>query len=309
MYDDDVAEEIDTLEGEMEGDQEDDSDEELVELPGGLDQLEALMEEHERQRDQASTVFSQHTGSVFSCSLATGTGLVATGGEDDTCFVWRPDTGEVVSKLAGWVDSVTATCWNKDSSMLAAGDMAGTVRVYRDQGSGWAEVWSYELGQDLTWLGWHPLSPGILLAATGEGQLWVWVVPAGHSKVMGGGERVESATILQVTRLAPLSPKSVTGEGRKAGAVWVQRRGGAAVGSQVWGDHSGRTRGSQVTWCSPLSCLLWPALQRRGHLGAGVGPAGRVRQHGRHGGAVARRHGAQCRHAAVRGRRPAGELP
>ena len=49
----------------MEGDQEDDSDEELVELPGGLDQLEALMEEHERQRDQASTVFSQHTGSVF----------------------------------------------------------------------------------------------------------------------------------------------------------------------------------------------------------------------------------------------------
>ena len=180
---------------------------------------------------------------MCSCSLATGTGLVATGGEDDTCFVWRPDTGEVgigrrcssssvdlytavqvVSKLAGWVDSVTATCWNKDSSMLAAGDMAGTVRVYRDQvclslvfvtpslnlsslcsqGSGWAEVWSYELGQDLTWLGWHPLSPGILLAATGEGQLWVWVVPAGHSKVMGGGERVESATILQVTRLAPL---------------------------------------------------------------------------------------------------------
>ena len=90
-------------------------------------------------------------GVVCSCSLATGAGLVATGGEDDTCFVWRPDTGEVgtdsrcpsisdlhtavqvVSKLAGWGDSVTATCWNKDSSMLAAGDMAGTVRVYRDQ--------------------------------------------------------------------------------------------------------------------------------------------------------------------------------
>ena len=65
----------------------DDVDEdEMVELPGGIDQLETLMEEYENSKeveDTSKLVFSKHSGSVFCCSLHSSEGLVATGGEDD----------------------------------------------------------------------------------------------------------------------------------------------------------------------------------------------------------------------------------
>ena len=57
-------------------------DEELVELPGGIDQLESLLEEEEDKTDESKLQFREHTGSVFCCSLGRD-GLVATGGEDD----------------------------------------------------------------------------------------------------------------------------------------------------------------------------------------------------------------------------------
>ena len=65
----------------------DDVDEdEMVELPGGIDQLETLMEEYENSKevvDNSKFVFTKHSGSVFCCSLNSSEGLVATGGEDD----------------------------------------------------------------------------------------------------------------------------------------------------------------------------------------------------------------------------------
>ena len=59
-------------------------EEELVELPGGIDQLEALLEEEEqRVEDNSRLVFDKHNGSVFCCDLNNIAGLVVTGGEDD----------------------------------------------------------------------------------------------------------------------------------------------------------------------------------------------------------------------------------
>ena len=58
----------------------------MVELPGGIDQLETLMEEYENSKevvDNSKFVFTKHSGSVFCCSLNSSEGLVATGGEDD----------------------------------------------------------------------------------------------------------------------------------------------------------------------------------------------------------------------------------
>ena len=67
----------------MQGDFEDEDEDDLVELPGGIDQLEALIEEHERPDDNSKLVFERHSGSVFCCDLAGGAGLAVTGGEDD----------------------------------------------------------------------------------------------------------------------------------------------------------------------------------------------------------------------------------
>jgi hypothetical protein len=52
LYEDDILEEIEVLDGEAAGDEEDEedmSDDELVELPGGLDQLEAIAEEYAKR--------------------------------------------------------------------------------------------------------------------------------------------------------------------------------------------------------------------------------------------------------------------
>ena len=175
-------------------DDNNEDDDELVELPGGIDQLEALIEEHEnRIEDQSKVVFSKHTGSVFCCGLNTSAGLVATGGEDDTGYVWSVDGGEVVYTMDGWGDSVTSVAWSSDCTMLAACDMAGSVKVWKVPG--YQLVWSFELGQDILWLRWHPVAH-VLVAGTAEGQVWLWRLPGGDSKVMGGGERVECGEVL-----------------------------------------------------------------------------------------------------------------
>ena len=129
-----------------------------MELPGGIDQLETMIEEHEREVaaavDESKLVFRKHSGSVFCLAVNMSEGLVVTGGEDDLGHVWRLEDGEVVFTLTDWSDSVTEVVWNKDCSLLAAGDMAGTVKVWRYPA--FKLVWSFELGQDLLWLRWHP---------------------------------------------------------------------------------------------------------------------------------------------------------
>ena len=139
----------------------------MVELPGGIDQLETLMEEYENatQEDNSKFVFSKHSGSVFCCSLNQGEGLVATGGEDDKGYVWRLEDGEVVFTMDGWSDSVTEMAWNKDCSMLAAADMSGNIKVWKYPG--YKLAWSFELGQDVLWLRWHGQA-AVLLAGTTE---------------------------------------------------------------------------------------------------------------------------------------------
>jgi len=203
LYDDEVAEEIDVIDGEADGDMEEESEgEELEELPGGIDQLETLMEEYENSQmeDTSKLVFSKHGKSVFSCSVNVGEGLAATGGEDDKGYVWRIDSGEVVSTFDDWSDSVTEMHWNKDCSMLAAADMGGNIKVWKYPG--FKMIWSFELGQDVLWLQWHPQA-AVLLAGTGDGQVWVWRIPGGESKVLGGsGERVECGQVMQDGRRA-----------------------------------------------------------------------------------------------------------
>ena len=143
----------------------------MVELPGGIDQLETLMEEYENSKevvDDSKLVFSKHSGSVFCCSLNSSEGLVATGGEDDKGYVWRLEDGEVMFTMDEWGDSVTEVAWNKDGSMLAAADMAGNIKVWKYPG--YKQVWSFELGQDVLWLQWHAQA-AVLLAGTAEGQV------------------------------------------------------------------------------------------------------------------------------------------
>ena len=115
MYEDDVEEEVPVGEEMLDDDDAaEDEEDELVELPGGVDQLEALLEEEERARDNSRLTFAGHgDSSVFCCHARAG--LAVTGGEDDRAFVWRLADGGVEQELTGWGDSVTCarSCRNQ----------------------------------------------------------------------------------------------------------------------------------------------------------------------------------------------------
>merc|ERR1712004_295303 len=131
--------------------EEEDEEEELVELPGGVDQLEALLEEEEqRVADNSKLVFDKHNGSVFCCDLGGNADLVVTGGEDDRALIWRLEDA-----------------WSKDGGLLALADMAGSLRVLRCPG--YEQVWTFEVG-DLVWMKWHPVA-NVLFAGTEDSQL------------------------------------------------------------------------------------------------------------------------------------------
>uniref|UniRef100_H2YSN0 Angio-associated migratory cell protein n=1 Tax=Ciona savignyi TaxID=51511 RepID=H2YSN0_CIOSA len=129
--------------------------------------------------DNSDVVFTEHEGSVFVVSVDPKYGKYAvSGGEDDKAFVWEIITGKVVFECTGYKDSVTCACFNADSTLVAVGDMAGNVKVWKLETK--QVIWSFETS-DLEWLMWHPVAP-VLLAGTQDGESWMWKIPSGDLK-------------------------------------------------------------------------------------------------------------------------------
>ena len=57
--------------------------------------------------------------------------LVASGSEDDMCYIWDLESGDVKQKLNSFKDSVTHVRFNQDGSYLAVVDMLGMVMVLK----------------------------------------------------------------------------------------------------------------------------------------------------------------------------------
>ncbi|KAF0296848.1 Angio-associated migratory cell protein [Amphibalanus amphitrite] len=173
VVDDDgmVLEEVETLEeGPPPEDEDDDMD-------------AAAAEEEEPVEDMSRLTLDGHKGSAFcvAVSQAGDAPLIASGGEDDCARVWRADTGALVLTTSGHKDSVTQVAFSSDGKLLAAGDMAGLVQVYRVPGG--EKVWEFDTGLDLTWMAWHSVAPA-LLAGTQDGQGWMWRIPRGDTKTL-----------------------------------------------------------------------------------------------------------------------------
>jgi len=167
------------------------------------DALETVVEEEgsmivQDVKDNSTFVFKEHTKSVFCIDVQPRAEkpLVASGGEDDICYIWDLETGEVKQKLNNFKDSVTQVKFNHDGSYLAVADMSGMIMVMKVLPNLVQEpVWSFETG-DISWLNWHP-GANVLFAGTDDSSFWMWKIPSGQSKIFQGhGDRVESAVIL-----------------------------------------------------------------------------------------------------------------
>ncbi|KAG5672261.1 hypothetical protein PVAND_002402 [Polypedilum vanderplanki] len=135
------------------------------------------------ERDDSIMTFSMHTKAIFCGSLNPDGTLAVTGGEDDKAYVWKVDTGEVVFAVTDYTDSVIAAEFSHDGTFLATGDMCGEMKVFRVDKE-YKKVWEFSMG-DMSWMKWHKKSH-VLLAGTEVGDIYIWKIPSGQCKVIGG---------------------------------------------------------------------------------------------------------------------------
>ncbi len=180
----------------QDGDEPMEEDDELGDLPntGGGSSADA-----EPAEDNSVQLFRGHKGSVFAVSCHPTQPLAASGGEDDIGYIWDITDGEIIVKLTGHTDSVTATAWSNDGEMIATGGMDGKVRIWRRVGREKEKdnyrIWEFltelqgpdevMVGPSVTpprshvveylqqFLRWHPKG-NVLLAGSNDSTLWLW---------------------------------------------------------------------------------------------------------------------------------------
>ncbi|KAI0303761.1 WD40 repeat-like protein [Multifurca ochricompacta] len=140
--------------------------------------------------DNSIQHFSGHEGSVYTVAAHPTASLAVSGGGDDFGYIWDVTDGEIVVKLTGHTDSVTATAFSSDGEMVSTGGMDGRVRVWRRVGKETFKTWEFltELqGPDeVMWLRWHPKGP-VLLAGSNDSTVWLWQLPSGNTMQVFAG--------------------------------------------------------------------------------------------------------------------------
>jgi ribosome assembly protein SQT1 len=110
--------------------------------------------------DNSIQQFSGHEGPVYSIAVHPTASLAVSGGGDDFGYIWDLTDGEVVVKLTGHADSVTAVGFSYDGEMVSTGGMDGHVRVWRRTGKEDFKAWEFltELqGPDEVMVRSHPM--------------------------------------------------------------------------------------------------------------------------------------------------------
>lgn len=143
----------------------------------------------EPPEDHAAFVFSKHVGSVFCCDIHPDGKLAVTGGEDDRAYVWSVSDGQLFMDCVGHKDSVIFVGFSYDGAYLATADMSGVIKVWKcnteeNQRQPWTVAFEYE-ADDLTWGFWHDKAR-VLVFGTVSGDIYVFKVPSGETKVLQG---------------------------------------------------------------------------------------------------------------------------
>ena len=128
--------------------------------------------------DQSVQQLTAHTEAVFAVSVnAARPEIIATGGGDDTAYLWRAGEAVPVARLEGHTDTVGSVAFSADGSMLATAALDGTVRVW-DSETGALVIALDGPTQGINWVAWHNRG-AVLLAGSEDATAWMWKLPEG----------------------------------------------------------------------------------------------------------------------------------
>ncbi|KAJ3037651.1 hypothetical protein HDV00_001456 [Rhizophlyctis rosea] len=173
--------------------------------------------------DDSVQGFFDHREAVFSVAIhPTQQHLVASGGGDDKCYLWRADTGEKVHELGVHADSVAAVGFSNDGQFVASAGLDGKVLVFNVADG--QQVATLEGPTEITWLDWHPRG-NVVLVGSEDATIWMWQVPSGNCMGVFTGHG-ESVTCGQFT---PDGKAIVSGSADGSFAVWNPKTAAAQL--------------------------------------------------------------------------------
>eukprot|EP01147_Barroeca_monosierra_P006561 gene6561-7513_t len=175
---DDALEVIEVNVGDMDmnddNDDDADADDDDDGGPATIDD-NSTEEEPKTVNANASSIFENHTGPVFTVAVSPDSQLAVSGSQDDTAVLFKIDDGSILQTFDGHHDSIISLDFSSDGSYLALGCMDGSISVWTQD---LEKNLDLDLGDDLTWLAFHPTIP-FLLAASASGAIIMWAVPSG----------------------------------------------------------------------------------------------------------------------------------
>lgn len=125
------------------------------------------------------TYFDQHKDSVFVIFRHPLLPMVATGGGDNTAYLWTTHTQppRFVGELQGHKESVVAGGFTGDGRFVVTGDMAGCIQVYKlaKGGQKWTRFGDLEEVDEVLWISVHPTLPYFAFGAP-DGSVWVYQI-------------------------------------------------------------------------------------------------------------------------------------
>ncbi|TIA96960.1 hypothetical protein E3P96_03490 [Wallemia ichthyophaga] len=131
-------------------------------------------------KDDSIQGFFNHKEPVYALSIhPINPDIVASGGGDDKAHIWSITDGEhAIAVLEGHTDSVTSTAFSSDGQLLATGGMDGFVKIW--DSSDWSLKVDLQLGDECTWIDWHPRG-NVLLTGCADSTIWMWKLPKGDN--------------------------------------------------------------------------------------------------------------------------------
>lgn len=126
------------------------------------------------------TYFDQHQDSVFTIFKHPTLPMVATGGGDNTAYLWTTHTQppRFVGELQGHKESVIAGDFTCDGKYVISADMNGFLQVHKASKGGqkWTKFADLEEVEEVLWITVHPTQPSYFAFGGNDGSVWVYQI-------------------------------------------------------------------------------------------------------------------------------------